>query len=43
MANIQCAYTGKEIRLKKKSPDRAKANATATIIGHQGSGMGPIL
>ena len=31
MANIQCACTGNKIRLKKKSPDRAMANATATI------------
>ena len=36
MANIQCACTGNKIRLKKKSPDRAMANASATIIGHQG-------
>ena len=43
MANIQCACTGNKIRLKKKSPDRAMANASATIIGHQGTGMGPIL
>ena len=43
MANIQCACTGNKIGLKKKSPDRAMANATATIIGHQGTGMGPIL
>ena len=40
MANIQCASTGNKIRLKKKSPD--KANASATIIGHQGTSMGPI-
>ena len=43
MANIQCANTVKKIMLKKKSPDRAMANASATIIGHQGVGMGPIL
>ena len=42
MANIQCGCTGNKIRLKKKSPDRAMANASATIIHHQGSGMGPI-
>ena len=40
MANIQCACTGNKIRLKKKSPDRAMANATATIIGHQGTAWG---
>ena len=43
MANIQCACTGNKIGLKKKSPDRTMANASATIIGHQGTGMGPIL
>ena len=43
MANIQCACTGKKIRLKQKSADKAMANATATSIGHQGTGMGPIL
>ena len=43
MASIQCACTGNKIRLKKKSPDKAMANATATIIGHRGTGMGPIL
>ena len=42
MANIQCASTRNKIRLKKKSPHRAMANASATIIGHQGTGMGPI-
>ena len=42
MANIQCASPGNKIRLKKKSPDGAMANASATIIGHQGTGMGPI-
>ena len=42
MANIQCACTGNKITLKKKSPDGAMANASATIIGHQGTGMGPI-
>ena len=42
MANIQCASTGNKIRLKKKSPDRAMANDSATIIGHQGTNMGPI-
>ena len=42
MANIQWAYTGNKIRLKKKSPDKAMANASATIIGHQGTAMGPI-
>ena len=41
MANIQGAGTGNKIKLKKKSPYRAMANASATIIGHQGSGMGP--
>ena len=41
MANIHCAGTGNNIRLKKKSPNRAMANANATIIGHQGTGMGP--
>ena len=43
MADIQCACTGNKIRLKKKSPDKAMANASATIIGHQGTSMGPIL
>ena len=43
MANIQCASPGNKIRLKKKSPDGAMANASATIIGHQGTGMGPLL
>ena len=33
MANIQCAGTGNKIRLKKKSLDRAMANASATIMG----------
>ena len=42
MANIQCASTGNKIKLKKKSFDRAMANASATIIGHQGTGMGLI-
>ena len=42
MANIQCASTRNKIRLKKKSLDRAMANASATIIGHQGTGVGPI-
>ena len=42
MANIQRASTRNKIRLKKKSPERVVANASATIIGHQGSGMGPI-
>ena len=42
MANIQCAYTVNKIKLKKKSPDRAMANASATIIGHQGTGVRPI-
>ena len=42
MANIQCACTGKEIKLKKKIPDKAMANASATIIGHQGTSVGPI-
>ena len=32
MANIQCACTGNKIRLKKKSPDRAMANATSPCI-----------
>ena len=31
MANIKCACTGNKIRLKKKSPDRAMANTSATI------------
>ena len=42
MANIRCATTGNKIKLKKKKPDRAMANASATIIGGQGNGMGPI-
>ena len=42
MANIQCANTESKIRLKKKSPDRAMANGSATIIGHQGMDVGPI-
>ena len=42
MANIQCANTWNKIGLKKKIPDRAMANASATIIGHQGTGVGPI-
>ena len=42
MANIQCASSGNKIRLKEESLDRAMANASATIIGHQGTGMGPI-
>ena len=42
MANIQCACTGNKIRPKKNNLDRAMANASATIIGHQGTGMGPI-
>ena len=41
MVNIQCASTGNKIRPKKKSPDKAMANVSATIIGHQGTGMGP--
>ena len=36
MANTHCACTRIKIRLKKKSPDRAMANASATIIGHHG-------
>ena len=32
MANIQCACTGNKITLKKKSPYRAMANASASII-----------
>ena len=40
MANIQCACTGNKIRLKKNSPDKAMANASATIIGHQGTSLG---
>ena len=40
MANTQCASTGNKIRLKKKRPDTAMANASATIRGHQGTGMG---
>ena len=43
MANIQCAGTGNKIRLKKKSPDKAMANGSASIIGHQGTGMGPAI
>ena len=31
-----------QIMLKKKSPDKAMANASATIIGHQGTDVGPI-
>ena len=42
MANIQCANTGNKIRLKKHSPNKAMANASATIIGHQGTDVGPI-
>ena len=42
MANIQCAGTGNKIKLKKKSPNRAMAKISATIMGHQGTGMGPI-
>ena len=42
MANIQCASTGNQNKLKKKGPYRAMANASANIIGHQGTGMGPI-
>ena len=42
MANIQCTKPGNKIRLKKESPDRAMANASATIIGHQGTDMGRI-
>ena len=42
MANIQCSNTGNKIRLKKKSPDTAMANASATIIGHQGTDVGPM-
>ena len=42
MANIQCANIRNKITLKKQSPDRVMANASTTIIGHQGIGMGPI-
>ena len=42
MANIQCASIGNKIRLKKKSPDGAMAIASATIIGPQGTSMGPM-
>ena len=42
MANIRCTNTGNKIRLKKMSPDRAIANASATIIGDQGTQVGPI-
>ena len=42
MASIQCANTGNKIRLKEKSPNKAMANASGTIIGHQGTGMGPV-
>ena len=41
MANIQCAGTGNKMRLKKKSPDRAVANTSATITDHQETSMGP--
>ena len=41
MANLGCAYIGNKIRLKKKSPDRAMANASATILGDQGTGTCP--
>ena len=41
MANIQIASTGNKIRLKKKTPNGAMANASVTIIGHQRTGMGP--
>ena len=39
MANIQCDSTGNKITIKKKSPNRAMANASATIIGHHGVGL----
>ena len=39
MANIQGANTGNEIRLKKKSPNRAMANASATIIDKTRDGL----
>ena len=42
MANMQCANTGNQIRLKKTRPDRAMGNASATIIGHQVTDVGPI-
>ena len=42
MGNIHFSSTGNKIRPKKKSPDRAMANTGATIIGQQGTGMGPI-
>ena len=42
MANIQSASTGNKIRLKNKSPNRAMANAGATIIGYQGDGIEPM-
>ena len=42
MANIQCANTGNKIRFKKKTPDRALANASATIISHQGTDVGQL-
>ena len=42
MANMECVSSRNKIRPKKKSPDGAMANASATIIGHQGTGMGPI-
>ena len=41
MANIQCACTENKIRLQKENPDRAMANAGATILGQQGNGVGP--
>ena len=42
MANIQCTNNETKSRLQKKSPDSAIANAGATIIGHQGTDVGPI-
>ena len=42
MANIQCANAGNKIRFKKTNPDRALANASATIICHQGSDVGQL-
>ena len=41
-ANIRCANFGNKFRLTKKSPNKAMANTSATIIGHQGTGMGSI-
>ena len=42
MANIQCANTGSKNRLKKEGPHSTMAEASATIIGQQGTDVGPI-